>query len=202
MNLTAILEELRGRQNDVTEDDIRRAFGDYHNLLSWLAAFLTADEKRKDAYIVDACTIAETQTQDFHEWLILWAARATIQHALQEQHAVIAELASKYERSEPGHLRHAPLSRENFLFLIKNAEVLRSCFDPLCRFVLVLNGIAKSSFDEAAAQLGTSPSAVERAYSAACDSLEHAVREPCIAGASPSLINKQGSLARPGLCEG
>lgn len=191
MNLTAILEELRGRQNDVTEDDIRQAFGDYHNLLSWLANLLIEDKKSRDAYIVDACTIAERQTPAFHDWLIHWAARATIDRALQEQHAAIAELASKYEKVEPVTSTHVPLSKRDFLVLIENSKQIRARLDPLCRFVLVLRGMAKDSFDQVATQLGISRSAVERAYSTAFDTLKIAAGgEACGADASaPHIIH-------------
>jgi len=65
MNLAKILNELRGTPDPITEDDIRQAFGDYHNLLQWLADFLIADEKSRAAYIVDAVTIADSQTLGF-----------------------------------------------------------------------------------------------------------------------------------------
>jgi DNA-directed RNA polymerase specialized sigma24 family protein len=191
MNLATMWEEIRGTHHDVTEDDIRQAFGDYHNLLCWLATFLIADDKLTDACMVDASTIAERQTPVFHEWLVHWAARATIECALQEQHPVIAELASKYETSEPVHLKHAPLSREYFLVLVKNSKVLRADLDPLCRFVLVLCGIAKNSYDEVAAQLGISRSAVEQAYCVAFDTLEIAAhRVPSNADVSASHSGK------------
>jgi len=176
MKLATILEEIWGNQRCATTDDIRKTFGDYHNLLRWLAVFLTGDEKLADACIVDACTIAETQTPDFHEWLIHWAARATVGCALQGQHVPLAELAPEYEKPEPGHTEHPPLSAEYFGLLIKNSEEIRSRLDVLCRFVLVLRGIAKDSFDEVAAQLGITRSAVERAYCVAFDALDLAVR--------------------------
>ena len=33
MNITTILEEIRRCQRRVTENDIRRVFGDFHNML-------------------------------------------------------------------------------------------------------------------------------------------------------------------------
>ncbi|MGC2111381.1 MAG: hypothetical protein WA655_17840, partial [Candidatus Korobacteraceae bacterium] len=56
MKLAEILEEIRGGHRCATTEDIRKIFGDYHNVLRWLAIFLIEDEKLADAYIVDACT--------------------------------------------------------------------------------------------------------------------------------------------------
>lgn len=172
MNITTILEEIRGKQRGVSEDDIRKVFGDYHNMLRWVAVFLIGDEKPADACIIDACTIAETQTPLFHEWLVYWGARATVAHALQGQHAQMAELAYQYEKDEPVHLNHPPLSAEHFLLLVKNSKEIRDRLDVLCRFVLVLRGIAQISYDEVMTQLALSRNAIDRAYCVAFDSLE------------------------------
>jgi hypothetical protein len=172
MKLATILEEIWGYHRCATTEDIRKIFGDYHNVLRWLAIFLIEDEKFADAYIVDACSIAETQTPDFHEWLVHWAARATVKWALQAQRDGISELAPKYEHREPVHLTHLPLCPQHFVSLIKNSEDIHTRLDVLCRFVLVLRGIGKDSYDEVATQLGISRSAVEGAYCVAYDAIE------------------------------
>ena len=195
MNLTKILNELRGTPDQVTEDDIRQAFGDYHNLLRWLADFLISDEESRAAYIVDAVTIADSQTLGFHEWLVHWAARATIERALQEQHTIVAELASKYEKTEPDRSNQPPLSKLDFLFLVKNSDRLRTRLDPLCRFVLVLRGIAKDAYDQVAAQLGISRRAAERAYCIAFDSVE-SDRKTCNVGTPTSHIDNGLTLGK------
>jgi DNA-directed RNA polymerase specialized sigma24 family protein len=200
MNLANIFNELRGTPDQVTEDDIRQAFGDYHNLLQWLAGFLISDEESRAAYIVDAVTIADSQTLGFHEWLVHWAARATIECALQEQHTIVAELASKYEKTEPDRSNQSPLSKQDFLFLVKNSDRLRTRLDPLCRFVLVLRGIAKDAYDQVAAQLGISRRAVERAYCIAFDTVE-SDRKTCNAGTPTSHVDNAVTLGKSGLCE-
>ena len=172
MKLATLLEEITGNRRCATPDDIRKVFGDYHNMLRWLTGFLIGDEKLAGACIVDACTIAETQTPDFHEWLVHWGARATVGCALQIQQANITELAPNYESSDPAHLKHPALSPEYFLLLIKNTENIHARLDVLCRFVLILRGIANESYDKVAAQLGISRSAVEGAYCVAFDALE------------------------------
>jgi len=196
MKLPRIFEEIIGNRRGATPDDIRKVFGDYHNLLRWLTGFLIGDEKLADACMVDACTIAETQTPDFHEWLVHWGARATVGCALQRRHADIAELASKYENSEPAHRKHPALSPEYFLSLVKNSEDIHARLDVLCRFVLVLCGIANDSYDKVAAQLGVSRSAVEAAYGIAVEALELASDKVlCSAYVPAHQINSEQTLA-------
>jgi DNA-directed RNA polymerase specialized sigma24 family protein len=186
MKLLTILEQLRGNHRYATADDIRKVFGDYHNALHWLAVFLIGDEKLADACIVDACTIAQTQTAMFHEWLIHWAALATLRSALRTQQPHISELAAEYDKGEPVDVKHPFLSPKDFQLLVKNSEDMRASLDVLCRFVLVMHGIAKDSCEEVAARLGVSQRAVERAYSIAFDTLE---------GASSTDVSTRASVA-------
>ena len=153
-----------------TVEDVRKIFADYHDALHWLAAFLIGD-KLAAACVIDACNIAERQGHEFHEWLAHWAARATFRCALQRQEADIVELGPTYERSEGVHEKRSPLSPEDLQLLIEETDVLRAQLDILCRFVLVMHGIAKEPCEEVAAQLAVSPSAVERAYCIAFDTL-------------------------------
>jgi DNA-directed RNA polymerase specialized sigma24 family protein len=172
INLAMLLDEIRGNHHYATEEDVRKAFGDYHNLLRWLSSFLLGDEKLADACIVDACTIAETQAPEFHEWLVHWAARATVRLSLQTQYVDVAELAPKYENGDASHVNHPPLSPGQLISLIKNSDKIRPRLDALCRFVLVLRGIAKDTYEDIATQLGISRSAAELAYCVAFESLE------------------------------
>lgn len=170
-NLATIFEEIRRKRRYATADDIRNVFGDYHNGLHWLALFLTGDEELAEACVIDACRIAQTQTPVFHEWLIQWAALATLRSALLRQHAPVAELAREYENGEPVRVEPPPLLAEHFRLLVEYSEDIHARLDVLCRFVLVMRGIAKESLDEVAAKLGISRSAVERAYCVAFDML-------------------------------
>ncbi len=169
--LAMILEEISRKRRYATAEDIRNVFGDYHNGLHWLAVFLIGDEELAHQCAVDACTIAQTQTPIFHEWLIQWAALATLRSALLRQHAPVAELAREYENGEPAHVQRPPLLAEHFRLLVEYSEDIHARLDVLCRFVLVMRGIAKESLDEVAAKLGISRSAVERAYCVAFDTL-------------------------------
>ncbi len=170
--LTMILDEIMGRHQPATIDDIRKTFGEYHNLLHWLSAFLVQQEKVSDDYIVDACNIADTQGPEFHEWLIHWAAHATINSIYDKQQERIAKLAPKYETGEAPPGRYSPLSPEYVSVLIRNSEPIRARLDLLCRFVLVLHGMGQISYGEIATQFRISDLAVERAYAAAFETVE------------------------------
>ena len=172
MKLATLLKRIWGNPRYATADDIRKVFGDYHNALHWLAFFLIEDDKLADSCVVDACTIAQTQTPVFHEWLVHWAARATLRCALRSQHARIAELATEYEKSEPVPVERPPLLKNYFRSLIRNSEDIHNRLDVLCRFALIMRGIAKDSVGEVATQLGVSPRAVERAYCVAFDTIQ------------------------------
>lgn len=172
MKLATILEQIRGHNRYATADDIRKVFGDYHNVLHWLALFLIGDMEIADGCVVDACTIAQTQTSLFHEWLVQWAARATLRGALQIRHSEIAKIASEYENREPVYPKRPPLTAEHFQRLIENSEEVHARLNVLCRFVLVLHGIARDSCDQVAAQLGVSQNTVEQAYCTAFETLD------------------------------
>lgn len=165
---------LRG-ERFATPDDVRKIFADYHDALYWLAGFLIGDELAP-ACVIDACNIAERQGAVFHEWLAHWAARATLRCALQRQREHILHCAPQYERFERVHTARAPLTPENLELLVERADVLRSRIDVLCRYVLIMHGIAKEPYEEVAGQLGVSKTAVERAYCVAFDTL-HLISE-------------------------
>ncbi len=177
--LAIILEEIRRRRRYTTADDIRNVFGDYHNGLHWLAVFLIGDEKVAHACVIDACNIAQAQAPIFHEWLVQWAALATLRCALLRQHERVTELAPGYENDEPVDVERPPLLAEHFRTLIKHSEDIHARLDVLCRFVLVMRGIAKESLDEVAARLGISRRAVEQAYCIAYDTLAVGVLSGC-----------------------
>ncbi len=160
----------RSRHRYATVVDVRKIFADYHDALHWLAGFLIGD-KLAPACVIDACNITERQGFEFHEWLAHWAARATLRCALQKQEADIVKLAPTYERFEGVHEKRSPLSPEDLQLLVEESDVVRARLDVLCRYVLLMHGIAKESCEEVAAQLEVSPSTVERAYYVAFDTL-------------------------------
>jgi DNA-directed RNA polymerase specialized sigma24 family protein len=172
-----------------TVEDVRKIFADHYDALHWLAGFLIGD-KLAPACVIDACNIADRQGPVFHEWLARWAARATLRCALQMQGVDVAELAPTYERFERVHAKRSPLSPEDLQLLILESDVLPARLDVLCRFVLVMNGIAKESYEEVAAQLGVSQSAVERAYCIAFHTL-HLMSERVLCNAGIPVVLSQ-----------
>jgi len=172
MTLARLFDKLRGNGRYATADDIRNVFGDYHNVLHWLADFLLGDSNFAESCIVDACTIAQTQGPMFHEWLVYWAARATVRCAFQTQQASVLELAREYEQGVDVEQKQSPVSVEHFQLLIENSDLIQARLDVLCRFVLVYRGIAKDSTTAVASQLGITASAVERAYENAINALD------------------------------
>jgi len=156
-------------------DDVRKVFGDYHNALRWLALFLVGDEKLAEECVIDVCTIATEASPDFHEWLVHWAVHATFRSAFQRMRTAIAELARKYEKTDLAFEEHPPLSAKQFQCLVSNSEPIRNSLDVLCRFVLVMRGLAKDSPEQVSAELAFSQVAVERAYDVAFKTL---AREP------------------------
>ena len=168
MNLPEIID--RHRHKYATVEDVRKIFADYHDTLKWVAAFLAGEQLAPEC-IVDACTIAERQGTLFHEWLAHWAARATVRSALQKQWKSVVELGPTYERFERVHAKRSLLSPRELQLFVSEADDLAARLDVLCRFVLVMHGVAKESCAAVAAQLGVSESAVERAYCVAYDTL-------------------------------
>jgi len=171
MKLAALVDDIFRKHHYATADDVRNTFGDYHNVLHWLTSFLMGEGGSSDQYIVDAGSLSKMATPEFHDWLVQWAARATVRNVLQSQRERIAELALEYEKSSPAHQDHTPLSVEQFQALIRNSEKIHADLDVLCRFVLVIRGIAREPVEEVAAQLGISCTAAEGAYCVAFDAL-------------------------------
>jgi len=170
--LSVVLDEILGKHQAATVADIRETFGEYHNLLHWLNAFLLGDDNVSDDCVVDACTIADSQGPEFHEWLVHWAAHATINSVYDKQRERIAKLVPKYEHRELPEARSAALSPEHISVLLRSSKQVQTRLDLLCRFVLVLHGMGKLSYSEIATQLRISEDAVERAYATAYQTVE------------------------------
>lgn len=155
----------------VSAEEIRMAFIENNQALTWLAEFLTNDEMIASACVIDACSLTEREYERGQKWSRTWPRYATIHSALHIQRVRIAQLAPVYNRVDCiGH--HATLSQDMIGFMISESLDVRHQLDVLCRFVLILCGVEKSSLGEAALLLGISKNAVEAAYCAALESLE------------------------------
>jgi hypothetical protein len=156
----------------VSAEEIRTAFIENQQALTWLAEFLTDNEMIASACVIDACALTEREYEIGKEWFWALPRYATIHSALDIQRVRIAQLAPVYERGGCVHKHHAPLSQDMIGFVACESDSIRHQLDVLCRFVLILCGIEERSSGEAALLLGISKHAVEAAYCAALQSLE------------------------------
>lgn len=153
-------------------EEIRTAFAENNQALTWLAEFLTGDEMVASACVVDACTLTEREYKIGQEWYWTWPRDATIQSALDVQRGRIAQLSPVYEHGACNHWEHPPLPQDMIEFLANESDVVRVQVDVLCRFVLILCGVERRTSDEAALLLGISKHAVKSAYCVALELLE------------------------------
>lgn len=154
------------------DEAIRGSFAEHQEELRWLAAFLTGNEEVAEACVVDACEFSQKLFELMPDRLPVSPAFAAIDSALEIQRARIAELSRTYERRLCPHSSHEQLPRESLEFVVMMSDVLGSRLDTLCRFVLIICGVEKFTWDETARWLGISALAVEGAYCAAVDALE------------------------------
>ncbi len=156
-----------------TAEEIRSAFVEHKQELTWLAEFLTNDELMASACIADAGDLSKSSKEDEidQECARSWPREATIRSAVDFKRMRIAELSCAYEGEACGQ-QHPPLSQDAIELVVRESEVLRLRLDSLCRFALILCGFEQHPAAEAARLLGISKRAVESAYGTALESLE------------------------------
>ena len=153
-------------------EEIRTAFIENKQALTWLAEFLTGDEMIASACVIDACNLTEREYEIGQEWFWTWSRNATIHSALDIERSRIAQLSPVYDHGGCIHEHHAPLFQDMIGFVASESDTIRHKLDVLCRFVLILCGVEQRPPCEAARLLGISRHAVDVAYCAALDSLE------------------------------
>ena len=153
-------------------EEIRTAFIDNKQVLTWLAEFLTDDEMIASACVIDAFNLMEKEYEIGQESFGTWPRNATIHSALDIQRSRISQLSPVYESGGCIHEHHAPMSQDMMGFLVSESDVIRHKLDVLCRFVLILCGVEERSPCEASRLLGMSKHAVDVAYCGALNSLE------------------------------
>lgn len=152
--------------------EIRTAFTQHKQELTWLAEFLTGNEIMASACVIDARTRTENRNAVSEEWFWTWPRETTIRSALDLERVRIDQLASVYERRDRIYCQHASMSTGMAELLVIEFEAVQLRLDVLCRFVLMLCGVEERSVTETAQLLGISKRAVEGAYCAALDALE------------------------------
>ena len=153
-------------------EEIRTAFIEDNQALTWLAEFLIGDELIASACVIDACSLTEREYGMGQESFWTWPRNATIHSALDIQRSRIAQLSPAYDHGGCIHEHHFPLSQDMIACVASESDAIRHKLDVLCRFVLILCGIEQRPVGEAALLLGISKHAVDVAYCAALDSLE------------------------------
>jgi DNA-directed RNA polymerase specialized sigma24 family protein len=172
-------------------DEIRRTFADNHDELMWLALFLTGNKQLAEVGVVDACALATTSNEIFHNWLFCWARRATISCAIEMKRRRIADLAAAYERQACTHRNHAALSQPAMEVMVACSDALVDQLDLLCRFALVMRGVENYSAADSARRLAVSEVSVEAAYCTALQSLERFTCELALESAASMPAFKQ-----------
>ncbi len=156
----------------LTAEEVRAAFAEHPEELEWLAKFLTADERLSKGCIADACARASTEGEVRVQWLQPWFRACTIRSAVEMLHLRISALASIYERAHGHRYNRAPIHPDTLDLLYEQPEELAHSLDVLSRAAVVLIGVERNSFSQAARILKVTRTAVEAAYCAALEVLE------------------------------
>jgi hypothetical protein len=153
-------------------EQIRTAFSEHEQELTWLAEYLTGDVVMARACVIDARKRTEYEYEIGDEWFCSWPRDATILSAVELQRTRIAQLAAIYDQCGCIHGRQGHLSPETVEFVAGPTGLAGLRFDTLCRFVFVLCCLDERSADEAALFLGISKHTVEGAYCKVLEALE------------------------------
>jgi hypothetical protein len=138
MKLTTILEQI-GNNRYATPDDIRKVFGDYHNV-----ALVGPLPDRRHGDCRQVCGRCLHHRPDpnlaLHEWLVHWAARATLQ---ARPDSALPDRGDRLRVRKPGTglPRRLPLTAEHFQRLIENSEAVHTrltCFAASCWYCMAL----------------------------------------------------------------
>ena len=184
MASTTISTSLSATAEIASAAEIRAAFVEHKEELTWLAEFLSDDELTASACVADARDLMENNEEEVcQECLQTWAREATLRSVLGLKQMRIAELSSRYERDDLIAREHAPMPLDTIEFVVRRSDIVRRRLDSLCRFVLVLCGLEHHSVRDAARVLGISKHAVQVAYATVLEFLDvvycQAVLEAC-----------------------
>jgi len=154
----------------LTTAEIQNPFADQSESLHWTALIVTGTPEMAERSVIDATGLAETNSREFRDWLVLWAHLATGRRALNAVRSSIQETASRYADWTCSHKGHEPLSWAEIRRLqeLDAARVVQQ-LDVLARAVLVLHGCHGASFEDCALLLNVSRQSAVGAY---CTALE------------------------------
>ena len=157
-----------------SKGEISRAFSNHGMELTWLAEFLSDDSLIASVCVADARDLVgdinnDEGGQKHSQWE---PVAAVVLSVLDLKFGRIAELSSAYEHFDVFSPENPPLSVELMQLMVTESHLVQSQLDCLCRFVLVLCGLARYSATETALMLGVSTRAVEAAYARALETME------------------------------
>ncbi len=129
--------------------EIQDPFADQSESLRWTALMITGSAELAERSMIDATGLAETNSRDFQDWLVLWAHLATARTALNAVRSSIQETAKRYADWTCSHHSHEPLSMHETRTLqeLDPNRVIQQ-LDVLARSVLVLRGCHGASFED------------------------------------------------------
>lgn len=154
----------------LTTAEIQDPFADQSESLHWTALMITGNEEMAERSAIDPTGLAETNSREFRDWLVLWAHLATGRSALNAVRSSIQETASRYTKWTCAHRGHEPLSWAEIRRLQEmDADKVVRQLDVLVRVVLVLHGCHGASFEDCVLLLNVP---LQSAVGAYCTALE------------------------------
>ena len=154
----------------LTTAEIQDPFADQSESLHWTALMMTGTAEMAERSVVDATGLAETNSREFRDWLVLWAHLATGRGALDAVRSSIHETASRYADWTCAHKDHKPLAWAEVRRLQElDADKVVQQVDVLARAVLVLHGCHGASFEDCVLLLNVP---LQSAVGAYCTALE------------------------------
>jgi hypothetical protein len=144
---------------------VQTVFADQRESLYWTALMITGNAELAAQSIVDATSLAETNSYAFRAWMVRWAHLATARVAVNAVRSSIHERAAQYSDCTCSHRKHAPLSPAETRTLRElDAYEVIPRLDILARVVLVLYGCQRASLSDCALLLNVPPQCVAGAY--------------------------------------
>lgn len=181
----------------LSPSEIRDPFGDQSGSLHWTAQMITGNAEMAARSVIDATGLAETRSEEFRDWLVLWAHLATARTALSAVRSAIQETANGYADWSCSHHSHEPLRWAE----IQSLQALELDFvvqqlDVLARTVLVLRGCHGASFEDCVFLLNVPLQSAIGAYCQAVQWLK-AFTEPADTITETQLPQRSSPLLRP-----
>jgi DNA-directed RNA polymerase specialized sigma24 family protein len=168
LRLTGRQKKLSARMRSTAE--VQDPFADQRESLYWTALMITGNAELAEQSIIDATGLAESNSREFRDWLVLWAHLATARTALHAVRSSIQSAAKRYADWTCSHHSHEPLSLVETRSLQElDTDVAIQQLEALARAVLILRGLHGASFEDCAFLLNVP---IQSAIGAYCRAVE------------------------------